>query len=50
MKKGHWEIRFKNGHVICDYVSTTLNNVVISISRSLEILNFELKELVFIED
>jgi hypothetical protein len=44
MKKGHWEIRFKNGHIISDYVSKTLNDVVIGIARSLEIQNFELKK------
>ena len=50
MKKGHWEIRFKNGHTISDYVSKTLNDVVIHIARSLEIQNFELKEIVYVED
>lgn len=45
----HWEIRFKNGNVINDYVSTTLNEVVINIARSLEIQNFELKEIVYVD-
>ena len=50
MKKGHWEIRYKNRMVQTDYVSKTLNEVVLQLAKISDIQYFELEEIVFVED
>lgn len=50
MKKGHYEVRYKNGFVFTDYRSKTLNDCIMNIVNSLTFKNQELEEIVFVED
>lgn len=49
MKKGHYEVRYKNGFIFTDYASNSLNDCIRNIVNSLAFQNEELDEIVFIE-
>ena len=48
--KTHYEIRFKDCATIADYVSKTMNEVILGIVRSLEFAKYEITEIVLVRD
>lgn len=50
MKKGHWEVSFKEIAGYNDYVSKTMNEVILALVKTEEFKNYEVTEIKFVEE
>lgn len=50
MKKGHWEISFKEIAGYNDYESKTMNEVIEKLVQSSHFKDYEVTEIKFVED
>ena len=50
MKKGHYEVSFKEVAGYSDYISKTMNEVILLLVQSEQFKNYEVTEIKYVED